>query len=199
MSFAMWYTKYCINGFLFVTKENEDIKRNQNSRVSVNCTTTFRSSAKDKSPIDEHMIYYGVLRKIIQLEYRERYKSALFKCDWVKVTNHGMKTNKIASLQLVNSSNCMSSDKMGDEPFILMEHAEQVFYSKDPKDLEWHVVLQVPRKVYIDDESSLIPEERNITDADVGPANYEPIIANEQIFNDPDDDDVVVVDIGVRE
>ncbi|KAK1276415.1 hypothetical protein QJS04_geneDACA010942 [Acorus gramineus] len=61
-------------------------------------------------------------------------------------------------------------------------------WSQDP---EWHVVLQVPRKVYIQDESSLIPEEKIITDADVGPANSEPIIADEYIFIDPDDDVMV--------
>ncbi|KAK1256994.1 hypothetical protein QJS04_geneDACA023513 [Acorus gramineus] len=57
----MRYNKYCINGFLFVSKENEENKISQNSKISMNCTRTFRSSAKDKSPIDEHMTYYGVI------------------------------------------------------------------------------------------------------------------------------------------
>ncbi|KAK1257226.1 hypothetical protein QJS04_geneDACA023063 [Acorus gramineus] len=86
----------------------------------------------------------------------------------------------------------MSSDRMDDEPFVLAEHAEQVFYSKDPTNLDWHVVLQVPRKTYMHDESSLIAESPNVTDADVGPSNSKPIVADELIFNDPENYVVVL-------
>jgi len=186
MSFVVQYNKYCVNGFLFVIKDTEDSKRNQNSGVSTNCTTTFRSSAKDKSPVDEYMMYYGVLRKIIQLEYREGYKPVLFKCDWVKPIHNGVKIDNEANLQLVNLSNLMSADKVGDEPFILAEHVVQVFYSKDLKYPEWHVVLEVPRKIYIEDELCILCEKPSITDAAIGPTNIEPIVVDELIFNDED-------------
>ncbi|XP_058111740.1 uncharacterized protein LOC131255060 [Magnolia sinica] len=165
-AFAMQYNKYCINGFLFVTKEYEENKMNQNSGVSTESMTTFRSSAKDKNPVDESVPYYGVLRKIIQLEYREGYKPVLLKCDWVKVTHQGVSLDAVGNLRLVNLSNLLSSDQVGDEPFILAEHAVQVFYSRDPKNPNWHVVLEVPRKIFVEDETSILSETRVVIEAE---------------------------------
>ena len=114
----------------------------------------------------------------------------MFKCDWVEPIHNGVKTNNEVNLELVNLSNLMSSDKVGDEPFILIEHVVQVFYLKDLKDPEWHVVLEVPQKIYIEDELCILGEEQSITDVDIGPTNIEPIIVDELIFND--DDNVLV-------
>ncbi|KAF6174275.1 hypothetical protein GIB67_019651 [Kingdonia uniflora] len=41
----------------------------------------------------------------------------------------------------------MSSNQIRNEPFIPTEHARQVFYSKDPKDPDWSVVLDAPTKL----------------------------------------------------
>ncbi|XP_058100727.1 uncharacterized protein LOC131245347 [Magnolia sinica] len=191
-AFAMQYNKYCINGFLFVTKEYEENKMNQNSGVSTESMTTFRSSAKDKNPVDESVPYYGVLRKIIQLEYREGYKPVLLKCDWVKVTHQGVSFDAVGNLRLVNLSNLLSSDQVGDEPFILAEHAVQVFYSRDPKHPNWHVVLEVPRKIFVEDETSILSETRVVTEAEVGPDLIEVDMGGELLFNDSEDICVVV-------
>ncbi|KAF5194909.1 hypothetical protein FRX31_015504, partial [Thalictrum thalictroides] len=161
MSIATRYKKYCINGFLFVTKDYEQNKRYQNSRVSTNCITTFRSIAKDISPVDEPTTYYGVLKDIIQLEYRGGYKQILFKSDWVKVTGNGVRWDEEANLRLV-------------------------FYSKDPKDPEWHVVLEVPSKVYFEDRTCLLRSESVDTDVDEGPESSELVMVDELIFNEDD-------------
>ncbi|XP_058084589.1 uncharacterized protein LOC131232380 [Magnolia sinica] len=191
-AFAMQYNKYCINGFLFVTKDYEENKVNQNSGGSTESMTTFRSSAKDKNTVDESVPYYGVLCKIIQLEYREGYKPVLLKCDWVKVTHQGVSFDAEGNLRLVNLSNFLSSDQVGDEPFILAEHAVQVFYSRDPKNPDWHVVLEVPRKIFVEDETSLLSETGVVTDAEVGPNLTEVEMGGELLFNDNEDICVVV-------
>ncbi|KAF6163073.1 hypothetical protein GIB67_001401 [Kingdonia uniflora] len=162
--YANRYKKYCVNGFLFVTKDYEATKQYQNSGVSTSAMTTFRSSCSDKNSKEESTIYYGVLEGIIELQYREGYKAVLFKCAWANITHHGVKVDVEANLTLVNLSNLIRSDHMADEPFILVEHAIQVFYSLDPKDPDWHVVLQVPSKVYVDDDACLLSNELSFKD-----------------------------------
>ncbi|KAF6169290.1 hypothetical protein GIB67_013720 [Kingdonia uniflora] len=106
------YNKYCANVFLFVTKDYEANKVNQNSGVITNCMTTFRASCKDMFTEDESTTYYRVLRDIIQLEYRERYKPIIFRCDWVKVTQ-GVKLDKEVNLRLVYVEDeiCITSEQ----------------------------------------------------------------------------------------
>ena len=193
LAFAMEYNKYYVNGFLFVTKDYEENKMTQNSGVMTEGMTTFRASAKDRNTVDENQPYYGVLRRIIQLEYRSGYKPVLFKCDWVKVTHHGVSFDVDANLRLVNLSSLYSSDKVGDEPFILAEHAMQVFYSRDLKNPDWHVVLEVPKKIFVEDEICLLSERlKAVTDADAGPNLTSLAIVDELIFNEIEDIDVVV-------
>ena len=76
----------------------------------------------------------------------------LFKCDWVKVTQNGIRVDEESNLRMVNLSNIIRFNLLDDGPFILVEHARQVFYSKDPKDHNWHIVLDVPLKIYVKDE-----------------------------------------------
>ncbi|KAF6171145.1 hypothetical protein GIB67_012219 [Kingdonia uniflora] len=163
------YKKYFANEFLFVTKDYEATKQYQNSGVNTSAMTTFRSSCSDKNTNDKSTVYYGVLEDFIELQYREGYKAVLFKCVWAKIIHYGVKVDVESNLTLVNLSNLIRSDHMADEPFILAEHTIQVFHSKDPKDPDWHVVLQVPSKVYVDDEACLLSGERVLSDSDIGP------------------------------
>ncbi|KAF6171233.1 hypothetical protein GIB67_036901 [Kingdonia uniflora] len=106
------------------------------------------------------------------------------RCNWARVTRQGVKWDKEANLKLVNFSILTSSNKFGDEPFILAEHATQVFYSKDPKDPDWNVVIEIPLKVYVEDEACLSYEERFIGNLDIVPSNDTLILDDEMIFND---------------
>ncbi|KAF5205119.1 hypothetical protein FRX31_005294 [Thalictrum thalictroides] len=69
---------------------------------------------------------------------------------------------------------------------------QQVFYSKDPKDPEWHVVLEVPSKVYFEDRTCLLRSESVVTDVDEGPGSSELVMDDELIFNEDDNIEVVV-------
>ena len=73
---ARRFTGYIIGGFRFYTKEREDMKKTQNSGVVI---TTKTSNS------DEDVVYYGILQDIIELNYFERFKVVLFKCNWVDV------------------------------------------------------------------------------------------------------------------
>lgn len=197
---AKSYNKYCTNGFLFVTKDYQMAKKNQNSGVSTKCLTTLRSSAKDKNPIDDYMDYYGVLRKIIELEYREGYRTVLFKCDWVKCSQNGVKMDEVANLRMVNLCNLTSSEHINDEPFIFGDEASQVFYSQDPKNPDWHVVVEVPKKIYFDqDEICLSTDPATMGSLDVMQESVQVGLEDELIFNDTNDTFVVMEDRGKKE
>lgn len=85
---------------------------------------------------------------------------------------------------MVNLSNLLSSDHINSEPFILVECASQVFFSKDPKFSEWHIVLEVPQKVYLYmDETCRLSDNRVMAEIDVGHNIFGPSIENELVFN----------------
>ncbi|KAF6143906.1 hypothetical protein GIB67_001700 [Kingdonia uniflora] len=191
LAFVTRYNKYCVNGFLFITKDYEATKVNMNSGVRTTCATTLHSSSKDKDLTDESATYYDALRDIVELECREGYKPLLFKCDWVKVTK-GVKVDEVAKLKLVKLLKFTRSDQVGDTPFILAEHAKQVFYSEDPLDPDWHVVLETLAKIYVEDEISLMSEQPNLAVADLNPSNNEPIAEDYLIFDDLDDSYAII-------
>ncbi|KAF6161208.1 hypothetical protein GIB67_043290 [Kingdonia uniflora] len=84
----------------------------------------------------------------------------------------------------------MSSNQIGDEPFILAEHARQVFNSKDQKDPDWSVVLDVPGKVYVEEEICIASKQHDITDIDIGQQNNEALYESEVFF--PEEVNVVI-------
>ena len=82
--YIMSYPGYIINGIRFHTKENE--KSTKNSGVSIEAETICRSSAKDNNQVLEKIIYYGIIKDIILLDYHT-FRVPLFKCDWKNIIN----------------------------------------------------------------------------------------------------------------
>ena len=69
-----FYKGYIINDFRFHTKEVEKNLKTQNSGVVVK-----------GDDITRNVDYYGVIRRIIQLQYLGRERIVIFKCDWFEV------------------------------------------------------------------------------------------------------------------
>ena len=65
---------YTINGFLFRIKEGEQMLKTQNSSVVVKGERSTR-----------YIDWFGIIKKIIVLDYLESKKVILFKCDWFEV------------------------------------------------------------------------------------------------------------------
>ena len=65
------FKRYVINGVKFHTKNPEVTRKTQNGRV---CVVTEGGAT-----------YYGVLIDIIELNYSDKYRYVLFKCQWVDV------------------------------------------------------------------------------------------------------------------
>lgn len=151
---AISYTKYRANGYVFRTMDSEINKTTQNSGVSTKAKTKFRASAKDKNLVEDEAVYYGVTRKIIELNYFD-FTQTIFYCDWVPIEDktNGCKVDKDTNLTFVNMEKFKSNSNEDDEPCILASQASQVFYCKDPKKDYWHVVLDAPKRLHRDVDS----------------------------------------------
>lgn len=144
---ATRYNKYCVNGFIFSSSSSDTNVVTQDSGVSMKAYTTFVAGRKDKNPKEGMMTYYGIIRDILELDYID-FKETVFYCDWVKVedSKNGCKVDPIWNLVMVNLKKLKNKEKVEEDPFILAREASGVFYSKDPKENGWHVVLHMPKR-----------------------------------------------------
>lgn len=128
-SLAKRIKKFSYNGFKFRTKDVELHSPTQNSGVAVDS--------------EGGVIYYGVLREILVLDYYEKRKVVLFRCDWVDMTR-GIKEDALG-FTLVNFKHLWKTS----EPYVLASQAFQVFYTPDPVEPNWNVVTRIkPRDAY---------------------------------------------------
>ncbi|KAK5811839.1 hypothetical protein PVK06_027212 [Gossypium arboreum] len=144
------YSAFLINGYRFHTKYRERMRRTQNCGVVVNSSITSYASARDSNPVEGNVEYYGLLTDIIELDYYGRWKVILFRCDWADV-NTGRRIKKDQfGFTMVNFSRLIhTGQQLMDEPYVFSSQVKQVFYSKDPTDEGWYVVLRnTPRDLF---------------------------------------------------
>ncbi|KAG8497137.1 hypothetical protein CXB51_008384 [Gossypium anomalum] len=144
------YSAFLINGYRFHTKYRERMRRTQNCGVVVNSSITSYASARDSNPVEGNVEYYGLLTDIIELDYYGRWKVILFRCDWADVnTARGIKKDQFG-FTMVNFSRLIhTGQQLMDEPYVFSSQVKQVFYSKDPTDEGWYVVLRnTPRDLF---------------------------------------------------
>ncbi|XP_071912376.1 uncharacterized protein [Coffea arabica] len=128
------HDRYAVNRFRFHTKEVEKKRKTQNSGVTVNATTSSFTSIRDQNPILSELVYFGILKNMIELIYGGR-RVVLFECDWI---SNGSRMKQDADrFTLVNFANVRPHV----EPFILASQASQVFYVEDPTNKDWQVVI----------------------------------------------------------
>ena len=95
----------------------------------------------------EYEMWYGILKDIIEITYPGGKNYVLFKCDWAD-TNKGCKKDRL-KFTLVNFKKLYKTEAITDEPFIFTAQANQVWYSQDPKERDWEVVVTTsPRDNY---------------------------------------------------
>jgi hypothetical protein len=84
------------------------------------------------------------------VEYYDRTKYVLFKCDWMNNTrDNGCKLDK-HGLMLVNFKNLVhKGDKITNEPYMITFRVSRIFYVNDDRDPNWACVVRTkPRNVY---------------------------------------------------
>ncbi|KAK5846280.1 hypothetical protein PVK06_002563 [Gossypium arboreum] len=144
------YSAFIINGYRFHTKYRQRMRRTQNCGVVVNSSITSYASARDSNPVEGNVEYYGLLTDIIELDYYGRWKVVLFRCDWADVnTSRGIKEDQFGFTMLNFSRLIHTGQQLMDEPYVFSSQVKQVFYSKDPTDEGWYVVLRnTPRDLF---------------------------------------------------
>ncbi|GMP88319.1 hypothetical protein CsSME_00040354 [Camellia sinensis var. sinensis] len=134
---ARRFKRYVVNGFKFRIKNYEETKKTQNSGV---CVATEGGT-----------MYYGVLIDIIELNYFDKLKYVLFKCNWADVnTSRGYKIDEYG-FNLVNFSHLIhTGERLNDEPFVLSSQATQVYYVGDVRHENWLVVVKTKARDVFD-------------------------------------------------
>ena len=131
------FKRYVLNGLKFRIKDSEANRKTQNNGVSV--------------ATEGGITYHGVLTDIIELNYSEKLRYVLFKCEWVDVdSGRGYKTDKFG-FPLVNFTRLIhKGDRLIDEPYVLASQASQVFYVEDPRHKDWMVVVKTKARDVFD-------------------------------------------------
>jgi hypothetical protein len=105
------YNMYVVNGKLFRTVAQDAGKRTQNSGLCV--------------PTVDGLTYCEKLTDIIEVEYYDRTKYVMFKCDWAGTTrDRGYKVDEYGMI-LVNF-NCLvhRGDRETDDPYVLTSQVD---------------------------------------------------------------------------
>ena len=95
--------------------------------------------------------FYGIIKEILELNYENKGKIVLFKCDWVdnRRKDKWVKVDRLGVTSLNFKHLVNSGENILDEPFVLASQATQVFYVEDPIDDEWVTVSNYnPRGSY---------------------------------------------------
>ena len=135
------FNGYIIGGVRFHTKERESKRKTQNSGVVVTSKT---------SDFEDNIIYYGVIKEMIELNHFEHFRIVLFKFDWFD-TKQGRGVKKDAlGFKLVNFSKLIhTGTNLLDEPFVFASQVQQVFSIQDSLQPNWQIVVRTkPRDVY---------------------------------------------------
>lgn len=147
---AKRYKGFIINGFRFHTKDREKNRRTQNSGIVVTSSIKSYASARDTNPSEGNLDYYGILTDIVELDYYGKFRVVLFRCDWADVTSsRGVRKDQFG-FTMVNFSRLIhTGEQLRHEPFVFSSQVKQVFYSQDPKNVDWYIVLyKAPRDLF---------------------------------------------------
>jgi hypothetical protein len=117
------YNIYVVNGKLFRIFTIDIRKMTQNSSMCV--------------PTTDGETYYGKLTQIIEVEYYDKTKFVIFKCDWADNTkDKGYRLDE-NGITLVNFKNLiLTGERITDESFVLTSQVDQVFYVEDEINLD---------------------------------------------------------------
>ncbi len=96
------------------------------------------------------LTYYEKLTDIIEVEYYDRTKYVMFKCDWADTTrDRGYKVDEYG-MELVSFNRLVHrGDLVTDDPYVLTSQVDQVFYVEDERNPSWACALWTkPWNVY---------------------------------------------------
>jgi len=106
----------------------------------------YRVMVKGKNQIEGEVPWYGTIKDIVELRYTKRNRVVLFNCNWYDTVTErtGYKVDCYGIVS-VNTRAKLNTD----EPFVLADHATQVYYIQEIKNSTWNVVVETkPRNIF---------------------------------------------------
>ena len=160
---AHTYTGSIVDGCRYHTKELDDQPTTQNSGVYV--PGVYIGGTHD---------YYGVLLGIVKLTYVDMHSIYLFKCKWFNTCETRRNVNKRVQRDYNLLSINTDSVWYKNEPFMLANEAQQMFYVDDPKLRHgWKVVQKVQTRHVWD-----VPEVDDDEGGEASDDDFEPVGSN---------------------
>lgn len=148
---AQQFSSYTRNGLHFHTQSYDDGRPVQNSGVALVAQTTRYEKGNADNMIIGNQTFYGIIKEILELNYENKGKIVLFKCDWVdnRRKDKWVKVDRLGVTSMNFKHLVNTGENISDEPFVLASQATQVFYVEDPIDDEWVTVSHYnPRGSY---------------------------------------------------
>ena len=136
------YNGLIVNGYRFHTKDYGQNKATMNSGVCV------RGNIYGENDLD----YYGIVEDILELSYLgNQNKVFILRCYWFDPINGVNVDNRYGLVDIKYKSRLRSN-----EPFVLAEQAQQVYYTKYPQSgsratSEWWAACKVRAKLFMTD------------------------------------------------
>ncbi|XP_021838106.2 uncharacterized protein [Spinacia oleracea] len=138
------YQGYDVNGYTFWTERQDQKSLSvQNSGVSLVASSREYASAKDGSPVDVELSYYGRVQDIWELKYGTKLTIGLFWCKWADNNKRCVKRDDPCGFTLVDLGRLRETE----EPFILVSQAKKIFYITDAADKKWSIVVPGKRNI----------------------------------------------------
>ncbi|KAJ1400077.1 hypothetical protein SESBI_29803 [Sesbania bispinosa] len=133
------YNVLIVNGYMFHTKDYGQNKSTTNSEICV------RGNIYSENDLD----YYGIVEEILELSYLgNQNKAILLRCLWFDPIN-GVNVDERYGLVDIKHKSRLHSN----EPFVLAEQAQQVYYTRCPQggsraSGEWWATCKVRAKLF---------------------------------------------------
>ncbi|XP_029128809.1 uncharacterized protein LOC109806321 [Cajanus cajan] len=136
--FATSFNGLIVNGYRFHTKDYGHNKATMNSGVCV------RGNIYGENDLD----YYGIVEDILELSYLGHQRVIILRCHWFDP--NGVTIDERYGLVDIKHKSKLQSD----EPFVLAEQAQQVYYTRYPQSGgrssdEWWAACKVRPKLFM--------------------------------------------------
>nr|GMD16050.1 uncharacterized protein LOC109190818 [Ipomoea batatas]GMD19125.1 uncharacterized protein LOC109190818 [Ipomoea batatas] len=125
--------------------------KSQNSGVFVIAGTPSVASSRDTHGVFGDVAYYGKLVDIIELNYYSKFVVTLFKCIWADTTTpRGIRRDSYGFTEVNFSRTIHVGDSIDDEPYVLAEQAQMVFYVTNEMEKDWNVAIPFKPRDFFD-------------------------------------------------
>ncbi|GJY80993.1 transposon, En/Spm-like protein [Tanacetum coccineum] len=153
--YATFYNSCFVNRYKFHTNDHCQNKTTVNSGVCIK-GSTYNEFEKD---------YFGILLNVVQLHYVGNKRVTMFLCHWYD-NEKGITVDGKHGLVDVNSKSKLS----GNDPFVLAEQAQQVYYTPYPSRKrsrsDWLAVCKTTARSSYNTMSNIVEEDEVVPTAE---------------------------------